>query len=267
VSAYMPAVFALECPACGSSAFGRERDFYSEDEEQACEDCGALLAVAIEDSGHAVAIERVSAVEMIAGLREALATETARREQAERERDEWRRSAEMACQAPSDDCEAPPAEGPRLDPAPDPIRDMVDSVAGMIEREQAAEIIRLSANCYEAAGNKPVADAIRKALTTLTGEREPTPITVDGWTWSPADERYEGPDGVSAYVHAGELTIEREGVGWRSGTDGSIPIAVAVQLLPIDVADERAVDDLVRRKSRSATGRALPAGTGEAGDQ
>ena len=40
-------------------------------------------------------------------LKELLAKERRRRWRAERERDEWRRSAEMACQEPPEGCECP----------------------------------------------------------------------------------------------------------------------------------------------------------------
>lgn len=51
--------------------------------------------------------------------------------------------------------------------------------------------------------------------------------TCEGWTYSPTEDRYEGPNGRSAYVFDGELTIERPGLPGHSDVDLSIPVAVA----------------------------------------
>lgn len=57
------------------------------------------------------------------------------------------------------------------------------------------------------------------------------PAALDGWTYSPTEDRYEGPDERSAYVFDGELTIEGPGLAGHSGIDLSVPVAVARSLL------------------------------------
>jgi hypothetical protein len=136
-------------------------------------------------------------------LRSALATETARREQAERERDDERSPGGAVAHVVT------------------------------VDYGDAAFVIGVGATSGAAEAMRSEAPPVLpdELISPSEGPRLPAPLTIDGWTYSPTEERYEGPDGVSAYVHGGELTIEREGVGGRSGTDGSIPVAIARALL------------------------------------
>lgn len=41
----------LECPNCGDAVFGRESNYYTEDEDETCP-CGASLSIGVDDAGH-----------------------------------------------------------------------------------------------------------------------------------------------------------------------------------------------------------------------